>query len=373
MSPTRPVFSDGAILGAGDLTALEQLDRDRDARATRHLHTPGVGAGLELHPEDRQTDSGAGYVDVTVQPGYAIDGSGRELVVGAPLPVPWDRFTADIPNPVTQPASTVTVWYPVFIHGLDAPVVSTNGQAGCQGGAGPTRISEDVGIEFGRPGDAGVEQPVPAPDSGPGDGSWRVLVGFVRLDTAIDRFVEVSASADGVSVPTAGVRAGLVAGQTGRVEVRPRPAASAGVPTVIVDAANGGSLVFGLHNGTGAVTPLVSVDSAGNLTASGTISGVQTAGTVRVVAGTASDGAVLPLPAGVDSAAVASGAVEVEVLVTPRYPQLGTGVRYVPGECRVDTDRRVHCWGTTFTPGSAAAPVADVAGSCDYIVLVSVP
>ena len=39
MSPTRPLFLDGAILGAADLTALEQLDRDRDARASRHLHT----------------------------------------------------------------------------------------------------------------------------------------------------------------------------------------------------------------------------------------------------------------------------------------------------------------------------------------------
>ena len=88
MSPVRPVFSDGAILGAADLTALGQLDRDRDARHARHLHTPGVAAGLEL------TDARAGqrrrrrrYVDVTLQPGYAIDGTGRELVVATALPV----------------------------------------------------------------------------------------------------------------------------------------------------------------------------------------------------------------------------------------------------------------------------------------------
>jgi hypothetical protein len=370
MSPTRPVFSDGAILGAGDLTALAQLDRDRDARAARHLHTPGVAAGLQLTTEERSTPAGARYVEVTVQPGYAVDGSGRELVVASPLPVSADRFTGDIPNPVTQPASTTTVWYPVFVHGLDAPVVSTNGQAGCQGVAGPTRISEDIDIEFGRPGDAGVEQPVPAPDAGPGDGGWRVLVGFVRLDTAIDRFVAVSDEAGGVRVPTAGVRAGLVAGQAGRVEVRPRSAAAAGVPAVVVDEAKGGSLVFGLHTGTGAVTPLMSVDASGNLAVTGTLSGVQTAGSVRVVAGSAFDGTVLPLPAGVETAAIEKGAVEVAVLLTPRYPQLAAGVRFLPAECRVDDDRRVHCWGTAFTPGTAGG--TDVASACDYLVLVSV-
>jgi len=371
MSPARPVFSNGAILGAGDLTALGQLDRDRDARASRHLHTPGVAAGLELEAEERKTETGARYVEVTVQPGCAIDGTGRELVVAAPMPVSSDRFTGDIPNPVTQPASTITVWYPVFIHGLDAPVVLANGQAGCQGGAGPTRISEDIDIEFGRPGDASAEQPAPPPDAGPGDGSWRVLVGFVRLDTAIDRFVEVGTEADGVRLPTAGARAGLVAGQTGRVEVRTGPDASAGVPAVVVDAAQGGTLVFGLHNGTGAVAPLMSVDASGNLTVTGTLSGAQTAGQVLVASGSASDGAVLPLPAGVDPAAIASEAVEVAVLLTPRHPAPTGAERFIPAECRVDEDRRLHCWGTRFTPGGVAAGV-DVASACDYLVVVSV-
>ena len=48
---TRPQFHDGAILAAADLSALEETGRDRDARHARHLHTPGVAAGLELRTE----------------------------------------------------------------------------------------------------------------------------------------------------------------------------------------------------------------------------------------------------------------------------------------------------------------------------------
>ena len=371
MSPTRPLFADGAILGAGDLTALEQLDRDRDARATRHLHTPGVAIGLGL---DKATPPGqTGFVEVTLQPGYAIDGTGRELVVPAAVALSPDQFAGDITNPVTQPAphSNLTVWYPVFIHGLDAPVIATNGKTGCEGGGGPTRIAEDVEIEFGRPGDATLEQTAPAPDAGPGTGTWRVLVGFVQFNTSINQFVDAQPIADGVRVPTAGVRAGLVAGQSGRVEIRPQPTAASGVPAVVVDADKGGSLLFGLHTGTGAVDPLMTVDASGNLTVKGTLAGTQTAGTVRVLSGTASDGAVLPLPAGTDQQAVDDGTLEVSILVTPRYPdppQLGD--RFIPAECRVDSDRRVHCWGTRFVPGGAWQ--GDVPLSCDYLVLVSV-
>ena len=372
MSPTRPVFSDGAILGAADLTALGGLDRDRDARASRHLHTPGVASGLNLKPEDRTTDAGDPFVEVTVQPGYAIDGTGRELVLGAALPVSADQFTGDIPNPVKQEGSTRTVWYPVFVHALDAPVASSNGAMGCQTASGPNRIDEDVAVEFGRPGDATAEQPVPPPDAGPGDGSWRVLVGFVQLETAIGRFVDTAATADGVRVPTAGVRAELVAGQTGRVEIRPEPNAVSGVPAAVVDSGEGGSFTFGLHSGTGGLKPLLSVDSSGNVVAQGTLKGVQTAGSVQVIAGTAFDGTVLPLPPGVDQAAVDSGGLEVSVLVTPRLPDPGSvAQRFIPAVCRVDGDRRVHCWGTRFTPGGTAAGT-DLPASCDYVVLVSV-
>jgi len=375
VTPLRPLFTDGAILGAADLTTLSTLDRDRDARHARHLHTPGVASGLALTSTDDQTASGAAFLDVTLTAGYAVDGTGRELVAAAALPVSPDRFLGEIPNPVKQPGSDISVWYPVFVHGLDADVAPTNGQLGCQAATGPTRVAEDIEVEFGRPGDASVEQPVPAPDAGPGDGSWRVLVGFVQLDTSIGKFVEVAAEADGVRVPGAGARAGLVAGQTGRVEVRAVPATTAGVPAVTLDDGDGGSLVFGLHNGTGSIAPLMTVDASGNLEVTGTIKGVQTAGTVLVASGTAFDGVVLPLPAGADAAAIASGALTLSVLLTPRHPapdsRPTTGQRFIPAECRVDDERRVHCWGTWFTPGGTSTP-EDASSACDYLVLVSV-
>jgi hypothetical protein len=375
VTPLRPLFTDGAILGAADLTTLSTLDRDRDARHGRHLHTPGVAVGLELTSADNQTAAGAAFLDVTLTPGFAIDGTGRELVAAEALPVSADRFLGEIPNPVKQPGSDITVWYPVFVHGLDAEVAATNGQLGCQAATGPTRVAEDVEVEFGRPGDASVEQPVPAPDAGPGDGSWRVLVGFVQLDTSIGKFVEIAAEADGVRVPGAGARAGLVAGQTGRVEVRAVPATTAGVPAVVLDDDEGGSLVFGLHNGTGSIAPLMTVDASGNLVVTGTLKGVQTAGAVLVASGVAFDGVVLPLPTGADPDAIASGGLTLSVLLTPRHPAPDSapspGQRFVPAECRIDDDRRVHCWGTWFPPGATGTP-QDVSSACDYIVLVSV-
>jgi hypothetical protein len=141
VTPLRPLFTDGAILGADDLTTLSTLDRDRDARHARHLHTPGVGSGLVLTSTDDQTASGAAFLDVTLTTGYAIDGTGRELVAPTALPVSPDRFLGEIPNPVKQPGSDISVWYPVFVHGLDADVAATNGQLGCQAATGPTRVA----------------------------------------------------------------------------------------------------------------------------------------------------------------------------------------------------------------------------------------
>lgn len=375
MSIVRPVFSDGAILGAGDLTALAELDRDRDARHARHLHTPGIAAGMELTPEERVTQSTARYVDVTLQPGYAVDGTGRELVLAAPLAVSPERFRSDIPYPVKRADEPlITVWYPVFVRGLDAALAATNGQMGCQSGAGPSRIAEDVEIEFGRPGDATLEQPLPAPEAGPGDGSWNVLVGFVQYHTEIKRFVDTTRNADGVRVPTAGARAGVVAGQRGRLEFRLRPTADASGPVVVLDEQNGGSFVFGLRTGPGAVAPLLTIDASGNLVVAGTLGGGQPAGSVNVASGSASDGTVLPLPAGTNLDAIESGALQLSVLLTPRHPdppQQAPKHRFIPAECRVDAERRVHCWGSWIDVAGNVAE--DRSSACDFLVLVTVP
>jgi len=374
MTIARPIFSDGAILAADDLSSLETEGRDRDARHARHLHTPGVGAGLELHEQPQSVPgTGAQYVELTLRAGYALDGTGRELVVAADLPLSTDRFQEQNLNPPTQPGQTVTVWHPVFVRGVDTAIDATTAALGCQGRTGGSRVAEEVEIEFGRPGDASAAQSAPPPDAGPGDGTWRVLVGFVQFDTAIGQFVKSASSADGVSVGGAGARAGLVAGQFGRVELRGKAASDSGVPALVLDTEPGPSLVFGTHTGTGTVAPLFSVDASGNLEVQGAVKAKGTAGSVQIAGGIASDGTVLPLPTGVDQATVDSGGVELFISVTPRTPLTGPAntVFFTPVECRVDADRRVVCWGIWIGPTLSTRVATAI--SCDYLILAAVP
>jgi hypothetical protein len=369
LTTTRPTFVDGTILAAADLGSLEATGRDRDARHARHLHTPGVGAGLTLVPAAAVTQSGRDYVDVTMIKGYAVDGTGRELVVADDVQLSPDRFRDDNPNPPLEPGETFSVWHPVFVRGFDQSLAGAPAQGQCANGPGRGGVEELVEVEFGRPGDSDRDQTVPAPEAGAGSGAWRVLVGFVRFDPGIGRFTAVAVSADGVAVTGAGAAASLVAG-TGRVEVRARRAPEAGVPAVLLDSTPAAKLTFGTHDGTGGVAALMTVDSSGNLTVTGTLEGVQTAGSVRVVSGTASDGTVLPLPDGVDQAAVDAGGLQVSVLVSPHLPPPRAGFLFVPSACEVDADRRVSATGDWLDLSNNA--VASEAASCDFLVLVSV-
>lgn len=377
MTVTRPVFTNGAILGAADLSTLAELDRDRDARHARHLHSPGVGAGLEVTKQDRATadEPPKPYVELTLQPGYAIDGSGRELVLGQSMPLSSERFFAANPNPPADLERTdgVSIWHPVFVRGSDQALANDSGPLGCQGVGGPTRVNEDVEIEYGGPGDERLDQTPPAPDAGPDDGDWLVLICFVRVDPAIRRLVDVATSVDGVEVESAGLRAETVIGRAGKVELRAGSAAEAGVPAMVVSDGDGGSLVFGLHDGAGGVSALLEVDSSGNLQVEGTLSGNQTAGSLRLASGVAGDGVILPLPAGVDQQSVDDGATVVTVLLVARAPDPRSapllGERFISAVCRIDGDRRLECWGSWFAGGA----FTDVSTACDYVVMATVP
>jgi hypothetical protein len=374
MTIARPIFSDGAILAADDLRTLEVGSRDRDARHARHLHSPGIAAGLELQEQPQTLSTGQAYVDLILRTGYAVDGTGRELVVGDDLPLSVDRFRQQNLNPPTEPGETLTVWHPVFIRGVDTTADATTAMLGCRGSGAGGRIAEEVEIDFGRPGDASLTQAEPPPDVGPGDGSWRVLVGFIRYDTAIGQFVRSATSADGVSVAGAGARAALVAGQFGRVEVRGGTSTESGVPALVVGDEPAPSLVFGTHTGSGTLAPLFSVDASGNLEIQGAVKSKGTAGSVRVVGGVAYDGTVLPLPEGVEQATVDAGGIELITTVTPRLDPGSAPTNFdvfVPAECRVDSQRRVHCWGNWLDLSGVTAQVAAI--SCDYLVLAVVP
>jgi hypothetical protein len=75
--PERIRFFDGQRLFAADLQALEQFNREMRWLHNQSLHQAGVASGYAVvgNRDDRQ---------VTIQPGYAIDAAGREIVLTQP-------------------------------------------------------------------------------------------------------------------------------------------------------------------------------------------------------------------------------------------------------------------------------------------------
>lgn len=75
--PERIRFFDGQRLFAADLQALEEFNRQMRWLHNQSLHQAGVASGYAMvgNRDDRQ---------VTIQPGYAIDSGGREIVLTQP-------------------------------------------------------------------------------------------------------------------------------------------------------------------------------------------------------------------------------------------------------------------------------------------------
>jgi hypothetical protein len=77
----RSVFFNGQSLEAQDLTALEVANRELRWLHNSTLHNWGIAAGFEVQGE-------AGDTVVTVQPGYALDVLGREVILTGPIEKP---------------------------------------------------------------------------------------------------------------------------------------------------------------------------------------------------------------------------------------------------------------------------------------------
>ena len=139
-----------------------------------------------------------------------------------------------------------------------------------------------------------------------------------------------------------------------------------------MDGDAGGSLTFGTHAGSGAITRCSPSTRRATSRAKGTLKGVQTAGSVRVATGVVSDGAVVPLPDGVDQAAVDAGELAVSLVVTPLLPDPTSAPNatsvFVHQVCEVDADRRVSCRGVWFDSTAAVAPTS-VAAACRFLEL----
>jgi hypothetical protein len=166
------------------------------------------------------------------------------------------------------------------------------------------------------------------------------------------------------------LRADTVSARSGELSLRSRPAAGEGEPALVLSGSVAPTLVYGLYKGTGAVDPLMTVESNGNLTIAGSFSGRISAGSVLATSGSATDGMLLPLPSGVTPEEVADGRVSLHVHVTPRIPASGSGLT-VAAEATVDERRRVRCRLRSYDPGAGPA-VTERPGAVDFLVLATV-
>ncbi|HEX5736464.1 MAG TPA: hypothetical protein VF131_26775 [Blastocatellia bacterium] len=372
----RPVFYEGQILGAADLEAGSNYGRGQQARHNRYLHTWGIANGLELDPKGEKTADGKDFVRVTVKPGVAIDGTGREIVVPEPERLSDAEF---IRLNILQEDGA---WYPVYLIGEDETAPQPAFSIGACNNGQPTRKLEAYEITFGRPGDEQSldEQREAAVSDGPLDRAWRVLLGFVQWDKTINNFIVArDDNTKGISRRYAGVQADEVNARGGTLTLRGRPRDQAGAPAVIIGEANGGELRFGLQDAKGNISdpPLFIVTSKGDLTAAGKITGSVQPGSVQLQSGAASDGTIIPLPPGITEKQVADDQVKLHIQITARIPggfQPDNSPDWVavPLECKLDASRRVFClfrWFRLSTP----ATFQDLPGACNYTVVASVP
>lgn len=124
----RGRYFDGQFLSAQDFVDEQRYHTDRLRRALDHLTVAGVARGLEL--------AAAGPWRLRLQPGTAIDGRGRLLVVPA--------LRDDIPVPQDLPggAADVTLFY------TEVESRVQGGTSEEQGTRGATRLREVPALEF---------------------------------------------------------------------------------------------------------------------------------------------------------------------------------------------------------------------------------
>src|SRR5437762_2797780 len=105
----RPRFYEGQIVAAADLNAGLEYARARDARHDRLVHRWGIADGLALVGTPQRSGT-AQYLAVALQPGVAIDGSGRELLVPEAAPLDEKLFLR-----ANVAVGNAEAWYPVLL------------------------------------------------------------------------------------------------------------------------------------------------------------------------------------------------------------------------------------------------------------------
>ena len=368
MTPERPAFFEGQILAAADLTSAVDYGRAQVARHERYLHLWGIAEGLELTTTSK-TDptTGKNYVEVTLDNGVAVDGTGREIVVPGPYPLSTTDFS------IANPSGLANTDYPILLHGIDNTAPAAPLATGACGAASqPTRMQEGFALTYAGPGaDIGLDQQnVPTESAGPSPDPahpWEILVGYVQWDPSISKFTGASITGRRY----AGVMADTVAARSGTLALQSQPTATPGQPALVI----GGDppvLTFGLYKGGIDVDPRLTVTAEGDVTATGTIKGALSQGDIQVQSGTATDGVIIPLPPGITEDQVASGAVTLFLHLTPHTPQsTAPDSWYVPVECDVDSNRQLTCQVILGSPALLTSAVPQP-GAADYLIVAAV-
>ncbi|HFA59723.1 MAG TPA: hypothetical protein ENJ83_03430 [Rhodospirillales bacterium] len=382
---TRPLFGEGQILQAAQLESLAAIPRGRSERHNHLLHRWGIVTGLTLSTEETEDSFGNIYSRVFLEPGLAVDGYGREILVTERSELSASRFRLSIGN--TIEAGTP---YPVFVVSQYRPVASSTGSLDpCSGGGADRSVEEGFELRFGRPGDETQEQVAPplssAPSEAEGSSDWMVLVGFVTWSNDAQNFAGIDAGLAGRHRPFVGINAAAVAGDDTLVQLQPKGALLPGDTVLQVRQTDGGpELCFGTFKGTGRpIEALLKVNAKGDVTAKGALTGRRTGNSIQVESGIASHGVILPLPQGVTEQQVIDGEATVHVQVSPltepaHSPDPSGDFAALVQECRVDAERRVHCriaWASLPLSAGAGGTIGDVlvsgAGAVRYLVAVA--
>ena len=104
-------YYEGEYLGALDFAAEQEYHREMRRRHNVGQHTWGIVSGLDLAQiPNGQTTDGLPQVDVYVQPGMAVDGFGREIVMLSRTQLTQDLFAAFYdPNTTANPRN-MYIW-----------------------------------------------------------------------------------------------------------------------------------------------------------------------------------------------------------------------------------------------------------------------
>ena len=296
--------------------------------------------------QHRQTNAGwDDYKEITLSPGLAIDGTGREIVVPEAV-----LLSAELFEQLFVAINDPDAWYPVLLTGRDEPASQNAVAVGACYNAQPTRRVEGFDVSFRSPGDELDLETQPAPDvaEGPGSTAWKILLGFVKWGSVIKRFTDVRDASGGIGRRYAGVQADVVAARSGQLTMRTRSDNEAGKPALVMNETAEWVLQFGKLTAQGAVTPVFSVNEKGDVKAEGKFIEASTPRSTQVESGIATDGTILPLPPGITQKQVDDGEAVVQVHISlwideNAAPAMTGNWAATPREMWVDNERRVHC------------------------------